>query len=202
VRQERTYTREEDEAMVHLVQANDGYVAPTAVQLGVPRKTLEYKVKRSEALAALTHVATHEEVKAQAAIRAVAKAENAEKFATEPANGAEIRRNTVLELADAFLELAHAATAVARAKIGDASPYHAALISAISLDKWALITGRPTSRSEVHSFRYVEPDALRSLAAKVVDVTPAHLTANQGSALPPPKARKHRRKRRFPAQDE
>jgi hypothetical protein len=199
MREQRSYTHEDNEAMVAMVQVNGGYVKPTAEMIGVPRKTLEYKVEHSEALDALTRVPTHSELVEKAAVP-IEAAPNTP--APDPANARAIRQNTVAELADAFLELAHAATAVAKAKIGDASPYHAALISAISLDKWALITGRPTSRSEFHTYRYVEPDALRSLATKVVDVTPAHLTPDQASALPPPKARKRGRKRRFPAQDE
>lgn len=76
----------------------------------------------------------------------------------------------VANLAETFLKLAQAGAEHALANLDRATPYHGALIGAIALDKWALITGRPTSRTEVLRARYVEPTALRQLAAKVVDV--------------------------------
>jgi hypothetical protein len=76
----------------------------------------------------------------------------------------------VKTLAETFLKLAQAAANHSLANLDKASPYHGALISAISLDKWALITGRPTSRTEVLRARYVEPASLRSLSSGVIDV--------------------------------
>lgn len=100
----------------------------------------------------------------------------------------------VQTLADTFLRLAQAGADHALATLERASPYHGALIGAIALDKWALITGRPTSRTEVLKARYVEPASLRLTAAAVIDV-PA-LTS--GSTQVVVSRRNKRRTRRQP----
>jgi hypothetical protein len=113
--------------------------------------------------------------------------------AVESARAALSETTKVKTLADTFLKLAQAGADHALATLDKASPYHGALISAISLDKWALITGRPTSRTEVLRARYVEPASLRSLSSSVIDVeaspqrvrgvgdgaAPSHLPAGQ-----------------------
>jgi hypothetical protein len=113
--------------------------------------------------------------------------------AAERAKAALSEHSKVSKLAETFLNLAQAAAEHAFANLDKASPYHGALISAISLDKWALITGRPTSRTEVLRARYVEPASLRSLSSGVIDVEtspqrvrgvveragPSHLPAGQ-----------------------
>src|SRR4029077_14497894 len=70
-------------------------------------------------------------------------------------------------LLDGFMELAIAARKVALEKIGSASAYQATLIGGISYDKYLLGTGRPTSRTESRSVRYVTEDALERISARV-----------------------------------
>lgn len=74
-------------------------------------------------------------------------------------------------LADRFLAIAIAAQNRVMELLGEEkSAYRAALIEGINFDKWALITGRPTSRTEILKARYVEPEALRRTASAVIDV--------------------------------
>lgn len=90
--------------------------------------------------------------------------------AAEAAKGEILQHKNVQKLAETLFRLAQAGADHALANIGDASPYHGALIGAIALDKWSLITGRPTSRTEVLRARYVDPDALRKISQEVIDV--------------------------------
>ena len=137
--QRRHYSDAEIQGALQAVEANRGYIKPTAEALGIPEKTLyNWTVERGQrARAARTRL---------------------------------LGGNDDLGLADRFLDVVIAAQDRTMEALPKASAYQAALIGAISIDKRQLILGRPTSRSEQVRTRYVEGDALHSMAARVIDL--------------------------------
>jgi hypothetical protein len=121
------------------VDANLGYVKPTAAALGIPEKTLWNWTHRGgkRALAARRRMLSGNEDSA---------------------------------IADRYLDIVIAAQDQTMAALPKASAYQAVMIGAVAFDKRQLGLGRPTSRSEVVRTRYVEGDALHSMAARVIDV--------------------------------
>ena len=137
---QRSYTDADKGAALFGLDLNGGVVKTTAEALDIPRSNLEH----------------WDDKRGEPGISAARQAISDHK--------------NVQDLAEQFFELARRAIHHSMANLDKATPYHGALIAAISLDKWALITGRPTSRTEVLRARYVEPTALRELARKVIDV--------------------------------
>ena len=138
----RTYSEEDIAGALTSLRANDGQVRATARELGIPPMTLG-------------------------------------QWATEtrrpetPAN----RPNRIAVSTHQVEETISQLSAIipqALARVVEALPtlngYQAMLAAAIAIDKRQLLSGGPTSRTEVLRARYVEPTALRELARKVIDV--------------------------------
>lgn len=137
----RIYSDAEMVGALRAVDANKGYIKPTADALGIPAKTLSNWTLN----------------KGKRAIQA---------------RNASLGHNEDLGIADRYLDIIIAAQDRTLEAIGSASAYQAALIGAISTDKRQLILGRPTSRTEAIRTRYVDGDALRGMANRVIDITP------------------------------
>lgn len=133
----KSYSQEVKDGAILAVASNNGYVKPTAEQIGIPVRTLQaWWNKYLEAAQDLT-----------------------------------VRHKDGQGLADRFLAIAIAAQDRVMELLPETkSAYQAALIEGINLDKYLLLTGRPTSRTEILKARYVDPDALRKVSQEVIDV--------------------------------
>lgn len=138
----RVYSEEDIAGALTSMRANEGQVRATSREIGVPATTLSQWARDAR------------------------RPETAENSA---------RRHVVsTQQAEETIQQLSAIIPQALARVAEALPtlngYQAMLAAAIAIDKRQLLSGGPTSRTEVLRARYVEPTALRALAAKVVDV--------------------------------